>query len=70
MIPYVVATKVLVTEIFPQHTIAGLDLWHYIYCSVQSEEAFMVKGNKHTHTHTHTQTQTQAQAHTHTLTHI
>ena len=26
--------------------------WHYIFCFVQSGEAFMVKGNKYTHTHT------------------
>ena len=25
------------------------DFWHYIYCFIQSAEAFTVKGNKHTH---------------------
>ena len=48
MIVYDVATMVLDTEIFPQHTIADL---HYICCFVQSGETFTVKGNKHTHTH-------------------
>ena len=37
----------------------------YIYCFVQSGEAFMVKGNKHTHTHTHTP---HTQTHTHRVT--
>ena len=34
-----------------------LELWHYIYCSVQSE-SFTVKRNKHPHTHTNTNTHT------------
>ena len=50
--------KVLDTKMFPQHTIAHLSLWQYIYCLVQSGEAFTVKGNKYTHTHTHTHTHT------------
>ena len=37
------------------------DLWHYIYCFVQSREVYTVKGHKQTHTYTHT--------HTHTHTH-
>ena len=60
MIVYDVATKVRDTEICPQHTIADLNLWHYIYCFVQSGEGFTVKGSKHAraraHTHTHTHT--------------
>ena len=50
MIVYDRATKVLDTEIFPQDTIADLNLWHYIYCFVKSGEAFTVKGET-THTH-------------------
>ena len=50
MIVYDVATKVLDTEMSPQHTIADLNLWHCIYCFVQSGEAFMAKGNKHART--------------------
>ena len=49
MIVYDVATKELDSEIFPQHIITDLNLWHYIYCFVQSGKAFTVKGNKHTH---------------------
>ena len=56
MIVYDVGTKVLDTEIFPQHTMADLNIWYYLLF-VQSEEAFTVKGNKHTHTHTYTHTQ-------------
>ena len=60
MIVYDVATNVLDTVISSaQHR--WLDLWHYIYCFVQSKEAFTVEGNKHTHAQTHT--------HTHTHTH-
>ena len=55
MIVYDVGTKVLDTEIFPQHTMADLNIWYYLLF-VQSEEAFTVKGNKHTHTHIHTHT--------------
>ena len=63
LIVYDVATEILDIEIFSQHSITDLNLWHYIYCFVQSGKAFTVKGNKHTrtrtHTHTHTYTQTQ-----------
>lgn len=48
MIAYDVGTKVLDTEIFPQHAMADLNIWYYLLF-VQSEEAFTVKGNKHTH---------------------
>ena len=48
MVMYDVATMVLDTEIFPQHTIT--DSMSGIYCFVQSGEAFTVKGNKHTYT--------------------
>ena len=58
MIVFDVATKVLDTEIFPQHTIADLNLWHYIHCFVQSEKVFTMKENKHTHARTHTHTHT------------
>ena len=56
MVVYDDATKVLDTEIFPQHTIADLNLWHYI--CFQSGEDFTVNRNKHTHIQSHTQTQT------------
>ena len=52
MTVYDIATKVIETEIFPQHIIADLNLWYYIYCFVQSGQAFTVKGNKHTHAYT------------------
>ena len=48
MIVYDVATKVLDTELFPQHTIA--DVNSGIYCFVQSGEAFTLKENKHART--------------------
>ena len=51
MIAYDLATKVIDTELFPQHSIAALNLWHYNYCFVQSGEAFTVKGHTHTHIH-------------------
>ena len=61
-IVYDMATKVLDTEIFPQHTNTDLNVWRYIHCFVQSGKAFTVKENKNTHTHSHTHTHT----HTHT----
>ena len=55
MIIYDVATKLLEIEVFPQHNIADLSSGiTLIVLFLQSEEAFTVKGNKHTHTHTHT----------------
>ena len=54
------ATKVLDTEIFPQHTIT--EMISGITYVVQSAEAFTLKGNKHTDTDTDTDTDT----HTHT----
>ena len=62
---YDVATKVLDTEMIPQHTIADLNLWHYIYCFVQAGEAFTVKGNKHTYTNTQTYIYIYIYTHTH-----
>ena len=53
MIDYDLKRKVLDTEQFPQHNIAGLYIWQYIHRPVQSGEAFTVDGNKHKHTHTH-----------------
>ena len=44
------------------------DLWHYIYCFVELEEAFTVKGNKQSQTQTHTDTDTDTDTHTHTHT--
>ena len=44
------------------------DLWHYIYCFVQSEEAFTLK--KHRYTQTHTDRHTHTHAHTHKHTHV
>ena len=70
MIVYDVAAKLLDTGIFLQHTIADLNLWHYIYCFVQSGESSTVKGNTHTHTHTHTHIHTHIHTYTHTLTFI
>ena len=64
MMVYNEATKALDTEIFPQYTIADLNLWHYVYCFVQSDQAFTVKGNKQIHINTHIHT------HTHTITPI
>ena len=49
MIVVELETKVLETEIFPQHTIADLNSALQLLF-VQSGEAFTVKGNKHTHT--------------------
>ena len=49
MIVVEVETKVLETEIFPQHTIADLNSALQLLF-FQSGEAFTVKGNKHTHT--------------------
>ena len=49
MIVYNMAVKVLDTVIYSaQHR--WPDLWHYIYCFVQSGEAFTVERNTHTHT--------------------
>ena len=62
MVVYDDATKVLDTEIFPQHTIADLNLWHY-RC-FQSGEDFTVNRNKHTHTYTHTCTHAHKHKHT------
>ena len=55
-------TKVLDTEIYPQHTIADLN-YGTTFVFFQLGEAFRMKGNKHTRTHAHTHT------HTHTFTH-
>ena len=69
MVVYDVPTKVVDKEISPQHTIADLNLWHFIYCFFQSGKAFTVEGNKDTHTrtatHNHTRAHTRAHAHTH-----
>ena len=59
MIVYDVVTKVLGTELVPQHNIANLNSG--IYCFAQPE-VFTVKESKHTHIHTHTHT------HTHSIT--
>ena len=48
MIVYGVATKVLDTESFPQHNIAGL-ISSVTFMVIQSAEAFTVEGNKHIH---------------------
>ena len=52
IIVYDLATKVIDTEIFPQHNIAGLISGIAFIVFVQSGEAFTVAGNKHTHTNT------------------
>ena len=69
MVFYDVPTKVVDKEIFPQHTIADLNLWHFIYCFVQSGKAFTVGGNKDTHTHAHAHTHMHTHAHTHAHAH-
>ena len=51
MIVFDAESKVLDTNIFPQHTIA--DLNSGIYCFVQSGESFKLKRNENTH-HTNT----------------
>ena len=50
MIVYDVVTKILDTEQFPQHNIAGLISGITFIVLFQSGEASMVEGNKHTHT--------------------
>ena len=42
--------RIILYNLFPQHIIADLNLWQYIYSFVQSGEVFTMKGNKHTHT--------------------
>ena len=44
-----VAEKELDTELFAQHAIVDLNLWHYIYCFAHSGKTLTVKRNKHTH---------------------
>ena len=56
MIVYDVATKVLDTEQFPQHNIAGLISGITFIFLFQSGKAFTMEGNAHTHTHTRTHT--------------
>ena len=64
MISYDVATKVLDTESFPQHNIAGLISGITFVLSSQKKPLEWEETNTHTHTHTHTLTHT----HTHTIT--
>ena len=59
MIVFDAETKVVNTEIIPQHTIADLHYGITFIVFAQSGEVFTVVGNKHTHTHTHTHTNTQ-----------
>ena len=66
MVVYDVPTKIVDKEISPQHTIADLNLWHFIYCFFQSGKAFTVEGNKDTHTRTATHNHTRTHARTHT----
>ena len=61
MIAYDVATKVLDTEQFPQHNIAGLISGITFIFLFQSGKAFTMEGNAHTHTHTHAPTHYQEQ---------
>ena len=56
MIVYDVAMKVLDTNWFPQHNIAGLISGITFVILFQSGEAFTMERNTHKHTHTHTQT--------------
>ena len=52
MIVYDVATKVLDTELFPQHNIAGLISGITFIVLFQSGETFTVEGNTHIYTDT------------------
>ena len=65
MIVYDVATKVLDTESFPRHNIAGL-ISGITFIVLFSQEKPLLW--KETNTHTHTQTQTHTHTHTHTHT--
>ena len=64
LIVFEAETKVLDTEILPQHTMADLNSGSSIYCFVQSVEAFTVNRYKHTYTHTHTHAHTHAHTQT------
>ena len=52
MIVYDVATRVLDTESFPQHSITGLISSITFVVLLIQEKGNAVEGNKHTHTHT------------------
>ena len=67
MIVYNVATKVLDTEIFPQHDIAGL-ISGITFIVLFSQEKPLRWKKIHTHERTHTHTHTHANTHTHTHT--
>ena len=63
MIVYDVATKVLVTESFPEHNIDGLSLaLHLLFFSQEKPLRW-----KEIHTHTHTHTYTYTYTHTHMI---
>ena len=63
MIAYDVATKLLDTESFPQHSIAGLISGISFVVLFSQEKPLRWKD---THTHTHTHARMHARTHTHT----
>ena len=71
MIDYDVAIKVLDTESFPQHNIAGLISGiTFIVLFIQEKPLWWKEINAHTHTHTHMYACTHAHMHAHTHAHI
>ena len=62
MIVYEVATKVLDTESFPQHNIAGM-ISGITFIVLLSQEKPLRWKEIHTHTHTHTRTHIHTQIH-------
>ena len=80
MIIYDVVTKVLDTESFPQHNIAGLISGNTFVLSLSQEKPLRweeiythaytcTRAHTHTHIHTHTHTHTHTNTYTHTHTH-
>ena len=66
VIVYDVTTKVLDTESFPQHNIAGLITFIVLFS--QEKPLRWNEINTHTQTHTHTHTHTRIYVYTHTYT--
>ena len=65
---YDVATKVLDTEVFPQHNMVDLNSGITLFVLFSLQKPLRWK-NINTHTHTHTHTQTHIHTHTHTHSH-
>ena len=68
MIVYDVATKVLDTESFPLHNIAGLITFIVLFS--QDKPLRWNKINTHAHTYTHTHTHTHSHTHTQSLIYV